>query len=503
MQKKPVSKIIIVGGGTAGWMAAASLSKHFRKTSVAITVVESSEIGTVGVGEATIPTLRRFYAELGMKDHDVMRATRATCKLGIQFRDWHSTGSQFIHPFGLYGQRANGVEFHHYWMKLRERGEAAGDLPEYSLGVQLAEHHKFIEPSPNPPSELSVFDWALHFDAALFAKLMREYAEQHGVKRIDARIHAVQQNSTDGSLASLQLDNGDEISGDLFIDCSGFRALLIEQTLKTGYEDWSKWLLCDSAVAVQSELAGNPPPYTISQAHKAGWQWRIPLQHRQGNGHVYCSRYMSEDEAIAILKKNINGHLLHEPRRFNFTAGRSKQAWNKNCIAIGLASGFLEPLESTSIALVETAIEKIRHSFPRPYYTQTEIDKFNHLTAQEYERVRDFIILHYKANQRHGEPLWDQCRTTAVPELLQNKIDGFTTRGELIRYPIEIFGPPSWLAIYHGFGILPQAYDSRVNQLDENYLEQSLAEMRNSIQHAVNSVPTHEEFIAANCAVNA
>ena len=503
MQKKPVSKIIIVGGGTAGWMTAASLSKHFRKTSVAITLVESSEIGTVGVGEATIPTLRRFYAELGMKDLDVMRATRATCKLGIQFRDWHSTGSQFIHPFGLYGQRANGVEFHHYWMKLREHGEDAGELPEYSLGVQLAEHHKFIEPSPNPPSELSVFDWALHFDAALFAKLMREYAEQQGVKRIDARIHEVRQSPIDDSLASLMLDNGDEVNGDLFIDCSGFRALLIEQTLKTGYEDWSEWLLCDSAVAVQSELAGDPPPYTISQAHKAGWQWRIPLQHRQGNGHVYCSRYMTEDEAVAILKKNIDGHLLHEPRRFTFNAGRRKQAWNKNCIAVGLASGFLEPLESTSIALVETAIEKIRHSFPYPYYTQAAVDEFNHLTAQEYERVRDFIILHYKANQRHGEPLWDQCRTTAVPEPLQNKIDAFVTRGELIRYPIEIFGPPSWLAIYHGFGILPQTYDSRVDQLDENYLKQSLAEMRKSIQRAVNSVPTHKEFIAANCSVNA
>ena len=503
MQKKPVSKIIIVGGGTAGWMTAASLSKHFRKTSVAITLVESSGIGTVGVGEATIPTLRRFYAELGMKDFDVMRATRATCKLGIQFRDWHSTGSRFIHPFGLYGQRANGLEFHQYWMKLCELSEDAGDLPEYSLGVQLAEHHKFIEPSPNPPSELSVFDWALHFDAALFAKLMREYAEQQGVKRIDARIQAVRQNAIDGYLTSLQLDNGDELNGDLFIDCSGFRALLIEQTLKTGYEDWSEWLLCDSAVAVQSELAGDPPPYTISQAHKAGWQWRIPLQHRQGNGHVYCSRYMTEDEAIAILKKNIDGNFLHEPRRFNFTAGIRKQAWNKNCIAVGLASGFLEPLESTSIALVETAIEKICHSFPRPYYTQTAIDEFNHLTAQEYERVRDFIILHYKVNQRHGEPLWDQCRTTAIPQTLQNKIDSFVTRGELIRYPIEIFGPPSWLAIYHGFGILPQAYDSRANQLDENYLKQSLAEMRKSIQRAVNSVPTHKEFIAANCSINA
>ena len=501
MQKKPVNHIIIVGGGTAGWMTAASLSKHFRKTSINITLVESSEIGTVGVGEATIPTLRRFYGELGMQDLDVMRATRATCKLGIQFRDWLRPGSRFIHPFGLYGQRANGIEFHHYWMKLREQNKDAGDLSEYSLGVQLAAHHKFIEPSPNPPSELSVFDWALHFDAALFARLMRDYAEQHGVKRIDARIDAVHQHPTDHSLASLQLDNGEEIRGDLFIDCSGFRALLIEQTLKTGYDDWSEWLLCDSAVAVQSELAGDPPPYTISQAHPAGWQWRIPLQHRQGNGHVYCSRYMSEDEAIAILKTNIDGPLLHEPRRFAFTAGRRKQAWNKNCIAVGLASGFLEPLESTSIALVETAIEKIRHSFPGPYYTQADVDNFNHLTAQEYERVLDFIILHYKANQRVGEPLWDQCRNTSVPLPLQKKIDAFIKQGDLLRYPIEIFGLPSWLAIYHGFEILPQTYDARVNALDEDYLVQSLMEMRNAIRRAVDAVPTHQSFIATHCAV--
>lgn len=498
MEAKPIKKIIIVGGGTAGWMTAASLSKHFRKTKIELVLVESSEIGTVGVGEATIPTLRRFYGELGMNDMDVMRATRATCKLGIQFRDWHQAGSRFIHPFGLYGQRANGVDFHHYWMKLRELGDA-GELADYSLGVKLAEHHKFVEPSPNPPSELSVFDWALHFDAALFAKLMRDYAEQQGITRIDARIETVNLFG-DGAIKSLLLDNGKTIDGDLFIDCSGFRALLIEQTLKTGYEDWSEWLVCDSAVAVQSELAGDPPPYTVSQAHTAGWQWRIPLQHRQGNGHVFCSRFISEDEAIATLKKHIDGTLLHEPRRFNFTAGRRKKAWNKNCIAVGLASGFLEPLESTSIALVETAIEKIRQSFPHPFYTQAEVDKFNDLTAQEYERVRDFIILHYKANNRVGEPMWDYCRAINVPEPLQRKMDAFIARGELIRYPIEIFGPPSWLAIYSGFAILPQSYDERVNQLDSEYLQQSLTQMRKSIRNAVDSVQKHDVFIAQHCA---
>ncbi len=498
MEAYPVKKIVIVGGGTAGWMAAASLSKHFRLTDIKICLIESSEIGTVGVGEATIPTLRRFYGELGLSDFEVMKATQATCKLGIEFIDWYKPGTSFMHPFGLFGQKANNIDFHHYWLKLQQRGDPA-ELAEYSLGVSLARHHKFVEPSPNPPSELSVFDWALHFDAGLFAKLMRRYAEDHGIERIDAKISDVQLNSENGFIHSVRLDSGAEVKGDLFIDCSGFRGLLIKEALGVDYEDWSQWLLCDRAVAVQSERLGDPPPYTTTQAHRGGWQWRIPLQYRQGNGHVYSSRYITDDEAVGTLTGNISGKLLHEPRMFKFLPGRRKSAWHKNCVALGLASGFLEPLESTSIGLVETGIEKIRHAFSHPWYNQSHIDQFNEATALEYERVRDFLILHYKANGREDGDLWKYCREMEVPQELAHKMDVFKRTGELLRYPREIFGPPSWIAIYNGFNMMPDTYHPDVDRMDVDYLHKAFAEMRKSVKRAVDSVSTHGEFLAEFC----
>ncbi|UTF59868.1 tryptophan halogenase family protein [Gilvimarinus sp. DA14] len=497
----PVQRIAIVGGGTAGWMTAAMLAKHFRKTDIELTLIDSSEIGTVGVGEATIPTLRRFYAELGMSDLDVMRACQATCKLGIEFRDWYKEDSRFIHPFGVYGQKANGIDFHHYWMYLREQGDA-GSLDEYSLGVQLAKQHKFIQPSPNPPSELSVFDWALHFDAALFARLMRDYALGNGVTHIDKKIERVE-TAADNSVTALHLQGDQALSADLFVDCSGFSGLLIEQAQQTGYEDWSQWLKCDRAVAVQSVREGEAAPYTVSQAHRAGWQWKIPLQHRQGNGHVYCSEYVSDDEAANTLANNIEGELTTDLRAFQFVAGRRKKAWNKNVVAVGLAAGFLEPLESTSIALVETAIEKIRRVFRGPFYTAQQVDEFNDLTAQEYERVRDFIILHYKLNQRRDCDFWRECREMNIPATLARKLEAFKTKGDLLRYPIEIFGPPSWLAIYSGFNCLPEHYDERVKKMDPAYLQRAFGDMRRSVADAVASVPSHDEFIAEHCAAAA
>lgn len=496
-----VKRIVIVGGGTAGWMTAAMLSKHFRKADIVLTLIDSSDIGTVGVGEATIPTLRRFYAELGMNDLDVMRACQATCKLGIEFRDWYQQGSRFIHPFGLYGQKANGIDFHHYWMYLREQGEA-GSLDEYSLGVQLAKQHKFIQPSPNPPSELSVFDWALHFDAALFARLMRDYALENGVIHIDQKIEQVEV-SGDQSVSALCLRDGQNISADLFVDCSGFSGLLIEKAQHTGYEDWSQWLKCDRAVAVQSVREGEAAPYTVSQAHRAGWQWKIPLQHRQGNGHVYCSEHVSDDEAAATLTNHIEGEFITDLRAFQFAAGRRKKAWNQNVVAVGLAAGFLEPLESTSIALVETAIEKIRRVFRGPFYTEKQVQEFNDLTAQEYERVRDFIILHYKLNQRGDSDFWRECQMMDLPDTLDRKLHAFKESGDLIRYPIEIFGPPSWLAIYSGFNCLPEHYDERVKKMDPAYLQKALGDMRRSVAEAVAGVPSHEKFIAENCAASA
>src|SRR5690606_29814363 len=359
--------------------------------------------------------------------------------------------------------------------------------------------NKFTFPDERPTSPLSVFDWALHFDASKFAQLMRDYALAHKVQHIDAKIETIRINPDNGFIQSLLLDNQQTLTADLFIDCTGFHGLLIKGALNTGYEDWSQWLLCDRALAVQSELVGEPAARTVSKAHSAGWQWKIPLQHRQGNGHVYSSQFMDESEAEAILLQHIDGKVLHAPRKFSFTAGRRAQAWNKNCIAIGLAAGFLEPLESTSIALIETGIEKICGSFPAPHFSQKNIDYFNEVTATEWERIRDFIILHYKANQRTDSEFWRHCHAMSVPDSLQKKIDAYLERGELLHYPWEIFHPDSWLAIYNGFSTYPKQYDKNVNRLNQEYLQRALLEMRTNIASAVSELPGHQEFINQHC----
>ena len=491
---EPIRSIVIVGGGTAGWMAAASLRQHFINTPLEITLVESSKIDTVGVGEATIPTIRRFYQNLGMTDEEVLRATQGTCKLGIQFNDWHSPGSSFIHPFGLFGQDVRGIRFHHYWLKMRQQGDME-PIARYSLGADLALHGKFILPAQNPPSSLSVFDWALHFDASLFAEKMREFATARGCRHVDAVITNVTQRPEDGFIESLQLDNGDTITGDLFIDCSGFRSLLLDQALGVGYEDWSRWLFCDSAWVAQSANVGAPSPFTRVNARDAGWQWRIPLLTRTGNGYVFSSRFVSDQDAQDAFIEDVEGDLLTEPRKLNFTPGRRTKSWEKNCIALGLSSGFLEPLESTSIALIETGIQRIKSLFPDRRFQQGCIDEFNEDTALEYERVRDFIILHYKATARDDTAFWRECAGMEVPETLRRKIDLYETRGYFVRYRWEMFHPASWLAIYTGFNMLPDAYDPGVDSLDDKYLQDSLAAMRTSVRKVVDEAPTHQEFL--------
>jgi tryptophan halogenase len=493
-----ISSIVIVGGGTAGWMTAAALSQHFRNMPVKITLVESSQLGTVGVGEATIPTLRRFYSKLGFSDVEVIRATNATCKLGIEFKDWHSLGSSFIHPFGLFGMPVKDTAFHHYWLKAREIGQKNA-IADYSLGINLAKQNKFCFPSPTPESNLQVFDWALHFDAGLFADLMRTYALKHQVELIDSKITEVLLHPENGDITAVQLEDGRSITGDLFIDCSGFNGLLIDKALKCGYEDWSEWLYCDRAFAVQTESTSTPIPRTVAKAHIAGWQWQIPLQHRTGNGHVYSSRYINDEQALQTLMQHLPGQPLHAPRQFSFTPGRRTKVWEKNCIAVGLAAGFLEPLESTSIALVETAIEKIILSFPTPQYSQVAVERFNTVTATEYARVRDFIILHYKANQRTDSPMWRDCRDMSVPDSLQEKMQNFKSYGALERKPWEIFGPDSWLAIYAGLDYLPESYVAQVDNMPEDYLLKNLSNMRDSIAKMVNTVPTHIEFLTRFC----
>jgi tryptophan halogenase len=491
--ERAIERVVIVGGGTAGWMAAAALSAHLAGTGVAITLVESSDIGTIGVGEATIPTIRRFYAQLGMSDAEVMQACQATAKLGIRFVDWLRDGHSFIHPFGRFGQDLKGVDFHHYWLKARAAGDAA-PLDDYSLGALLAREGHATLPAPNPGSQLGIFDWALHFDAALFAQHMRRFAEKAGVTRIDARIIDVKLRANDGFIEELTLDSGVAVAGDLFIDCSGFRALLLGEALGVTYEDWSHWLLCDGAFAVQSERVGAPPACTTVTARSAGWQWRIPLRTREGNGLVFASRFQSDDQAREELLAAVPGKPIMEPRRLRFTPGRRAVAWAKNCVGLGLASGFLEPLESTSIALIETGIERLKQLFPDKDFHPAVIAEYNEQSAEEIERVRDFLILHYKLNGRSG-PFWEACRGMEMPDGLEAKLSLWRARGAFVRYRWEMFSPPSWLAIYAGFEALPDRIDPAIAGVDDAQLARSLDAMRRSLHETIADTPTHQEFL--------
>ncbi|MFN3352296.1 MAG: tryptophan halogenase family protein [Brevundimonas sp.] len=491
-----IERVVIVGGGTAGWMTAAALTRRFRGAPLRITLVESSEIGTIGVGEATIPTIRRFYARLAMSDAEVMRAVQATCKLGIRFEGWSGHGSAFLHPFGLYGQDLDGIGFHHFWLADRARGSDA-PLAAYSLGASMAEAGRFTLPSPNPPSSLSVFDWALHLDASLFAQHLRAFAEAGGCERLDGRIGEVRLDPS-GAVRALGLADGREVEGELFIDCSGFRGLVIGEALGEPYEDWGRWLLCDSAFAVQSRAAPEMPPmpFTRVTARSAGWQWGIPLRHRAGNGLVFSSRHQSDEEALAELTPHLMGEPLTEPRRIGFRPGRRRRAWVGNCVAIGLSAGFLEPLESTSIALIETAIERLMSVFPDRAIDQALRDEFNDQTAEEMERVRDFILLHYLLNRR-DEPFWRDARSVEPPETLVRKLGVWDARGEFVRYRWEMFHPASWLAIYDGMGRYPRALDPAVEGVDAGRLSTSLAALRGTVAKAVAATPHHAEFLKA------
>ncbi len=499
MNDNRIRNVVIVGGGTAGWMAAASLAHYFAKTDLAITLVESSEIGTVGVGEATIPAIRDYYRSLGIDEFELMRATQATVKLGIEFKDWAERGVSFMHPFGLFGAPARDVPFHQYWLKLRACGDQT-DLGAYSLAIALARANRFTRPHPKPDSPLSVFDWALHFDAALFARYLREYSLARGVVRLDRKVLEVNLRTGDGFIESITLNDGQRLAGDLFVDCTGFRGLLIEGALRSGYEDWTQWLPCDRAIAVPCTNVEPLTPYTRATALEAGWQWRIPLQHRMGNGHVFCSQFIDEDEAAHRLLDNLEGKPLAEPNVLRFTAGIRKKMWNKNCVSLGLASGFVEPLESTSISLIETGIEKLRRLFPDKSFDPALEDEFNRTSRLEFERIRDFLIVHYRFSRRDDTPFWQHCRALPIPDALEHKLRLFKARGHLVRYEWETFLDPSWLAMYSGFGVLPEGYDPAADFFDGEELQRILAGMRAAITHAVSAAPTHAEFIARHCA---
>lgn len=493
MNENAIQHIVILGGGTSGWMTAAALAHHLGKKGFSISLVESESIGTVGVGEATLPHLRFFNKTLGIDEQEFMRATGATYKMGIEFSNWGRNGDSYIHPFGDYGREVNQVAFHHYWRKLREQGDLTS-ICEYSLPVVAASRKKFMFPSDDPESILSAFSYAYHIDASLYAKYLRQYSEVRGVVRHEGKVSQVKQNAM-GFIESLELDNGMSVRGDFFIDCSGFRGLLIEQTLQTGYETWSHWLPCDRAVAVPCELQGDLLPYTKAKAQKVGWQWRIPLQHRTGNGQVYCSSYLSDDEACAGLLSNLDGKPTAEPNFLKFVTGKRKKAWNKNCVAIGLAGGFLEPLESTSIYLIQISIMKLVEFLPDKNFDAALVNEFNRLIDMEYLRVRDFLVLHYHATERTDSEFWNYCRTMNIPDDLAYKMKLFKERGYVVQYQGGLFLEPSWVAVYLGQRIEPNSYDLRVNRYSTEQIRKMMGEMRTLIDRAADSMPRHNDFL--------
>lgn len=496
---QPILKeIVIAGGGSAGWMTAAALSSLLDPKDVSITLVESDEIGAIGVGEATIPDIINFNRILGVREDDFMKATQATFKLGIEFVDWGRKGDIYFHPFGQHGVDMRGIDFHQYWMHSRAGGSDR-PIQQYSLCAVAAKQNKFALPDPDPRSVFSQLRYAYHFDATLYARFLRRYAEERGVRRIEGKIERVLQSPDTGFITGLKLDNGQAVNGEFFFDCTGFRALLTEKTLGVPLVDWRHWLPCDSAFAVACHHSGPLTPYTRSTAKSAGWQWRIPTQHRTGNGHIYCREFMSDDEAASILLEGLDGEALGSPRQLRFTTGHRREFWTKNCIAIGLSAGFLEPLESTSIYLIQEGISRFISLFPNATLPQVMRDEYNRHMRTEFEQVRDFIILHYFANQRDDSPFWTYCRSMDVPDSLKHKIELFRAGGRIFRYEEELFTRPSWVAVFLGQGVVPQSYDPIVSTLPHDEVMSSLESMRTAMEGAAARMPTHEEFLARYC----
>ncbi len=499
MQQAAIKNIVIVGGGTAGWMTAVTLSTVLRGQ-YNIRLVESDEIGIVGVGEATIPMIQRFNQVAGIDEAEFMKATQGTYKLGIEFVNWGKLGERYIHGFGILGQDLWTARFDQYWQRLRGLGKAR-ELDEYSITRMACRHNKFMPPRRDlTNSPLSDIAYAYHFDASLYARYLRTVSEQRGVRRTEGKVAQVSQRAADGHVDAVLMESGERIEGDLFIDCSGFRGLLIEGALQTGYEDWNHWLPCDRALAVPCASAPVLTPYTRSTAHSAGWQWRIPLQHRTGNGHVYSSAFMQDEEAQRILLANLDGKPLAEPRMVKFRTGMRKLGWNRNVVAIGLSSGFLEPLESTSIHMIQSSIARLIQFFPDRGFNQLQVDEYNRQARFEYESIRDFVILHYKLNQRDDSDFWQQCAAMAVPDSLQQKIDMFRARGRVVRFNNELFAEAGWVQVMHGQNLKPEGYDPLVDLLPVADAEKFLESIRDVIGQCVQHMPGHAEYIAQHCA---
>jgi tryptophan 7-halogenase len=485
----PVRRVVIAGGGTAGWMVAAALSKTLGKV-LDIRLIESDEIATVGVGEATIPTLVTFHRLLEIDEQEFMAATQATFKLGIGFENWRNVGEDYIHSFGITGKDHWTAGFQHFWLRGRARG-LAGDYGDYCLELKAALAGRFAH------LPRGGMNYAFHMDAGLYAKFLRKFSEGFGVRRIEGKI--VEVRSGDGRIEALRLDSGGEIEGDLFIDCTGFRGLLIGQTLGEDYEDWSHWLHCDSAIALQTESVGAAVPYTRSIARDAGWQWRIPLQHRVGNGIVYSSRHLDDEAAQRSLSANVEGTVLTAPRVIRFRPGQRRRTWSGNCVAIGLASGFLEPIESTSIHLIQRGIVRLMQLFPAGGISPADIDEYNQQTRAEIEHIRDFIILHYHVTNRQDTPFWRACREMEIPASLRHRIELFRETGRVFRVPNELFAENSWIQVMLGQGITPQRYHPVAGLMGDPELAQFLDGIKTNVERTVRQLPPHQVYVEKYC----
>jgi tryptophan 7-halogenase len=496
MSDNRIRSILIVGGGTAGWMAAAALAKVLGPA-CAIRLIESEEIGTIGVGEATVPHLKLFNTVLEIDELEFIREVKGTFKLGIQFVDWGRPGDRYIHGFGTIGHDYGLLPFHQYWLKLHLAGQAT-DIGAYSLNTAAAQLGKFMSSASDvpPTSPLANITYAYHFDAGLYAAYLRRYAEARAVRRTEGKVVDVALRGTDGFIEAVKLESGERVEADLFIDCSGFRGLLIEQALHTGYDTWTQWLPCDRAIAVPCENVGPPTPYTRSTAREAGWEWRIPLQHRTGNGYVYSSAYIRDDAAADTVMSHLDGRALAEPRLLKFTTGRRRKFWCRNCVAVGLSSGFLEPLESTSIYMIQSGIARLINLMPDRVFSDVLIERYNRQAAFEVESIRDFLILHYFATERRDAPFWEYCSHMQIPDQLADNIRLFRDSGRFFRNAEEMFALTSWVQVMLGQHIRPRGYHPAVDLIPEREVHELVGGVRKVIASCVEAMPTHEAFLA-------
>ncbi|PTS88094.1 MULTISPECIES: tryptophan halogenase family protein [unclassified Caulobacter] len=494
MSAQRIRDIVIVGGGTAGWMAAAALAKVMGTQAYTITLVESEAIGTVGVGEATIPMITMFNNVLGIDENEFVRETNATFKLGIEFAGWRREGHSYFHPFGQFGVDMDGVNFNHYWLRWMLSG-GSNDYGRFNAETEAARQRRFGRTGHGPQTSLPNINYAFQFDASLYAAYLRRFSEKRGARRIEGQIVKVDRNGQTGLIERLTLKDGQTVQGQLFIDCSGFRGLLIEETLQAGYEDWSHWLPVNRAAAVPCAKVEEPIPYTRSTAREAGWQWRIPLQHRTGNGYVFCDSFISEDEATRLLMSRLDGEAQAEPRMLRFVTGRRRKSWVGNCIALGLASGFMEPLESTSIHLVQVGISKLLAMFPKGGFNPLITDRYNAEMEADYINIRDFLIAHYKVTEREDTPFWRYCKNMDIPDSLATRLEIFRTRGEAMVVQHELFKEQSWFAVLAGQGLMPVDYHPVADLLSEDELKLRLAKIRTGIQDRVSGLPTHQAFL--------